>query len=81
MVELHRLDGTPFFLNVTHIVTVEITPDTVITLFGGEKLRVKEDAQTVCDRTNAWFQRFGHPAVVTLPPLQRGNSPDDDKED
>jgi flagellar protein FlbD len=81
MIPLHRPDGTLFYLNVTHIVTVEVTPDTVITLFGGEKLRVKEDAQTVCDRTNAWFQRFERPAVVTLPPDPRGNCPNDDKED
>jgi len=81
MIELHRLDGTTLFVNVTHIVTVEVTPDTVITLFGGDKLRVKEDARTVCDTTNAWFQRFGCPPVVTLPPPPRGNMPDDDKED
>lgn len=80
MIALHRPDGTPFFLQVAHIVVIETTPDTVITLYSGNKIRVREDGRTVCDTINAWFQRFGSPAVVTLPPPLGGHAPDEDKD-
>lgn len=81
MIELNRLDSTVFFLNVTHVVTVETTPDTVITLLGGQKIRVRQKSQDVCAAIDAWFQRVGTRAVVPLPPQTGGNMPDDDKED
>ena len=64
MIALHRPDGTPFWLNVAHIVVVEPTPDTIITLFGGEKIRVRESAQEVAEGAFAWFERTGRPPVV-----------------
>lgn len=80
MIALHRPDGTEFFLNVAHIVSIETTPDTIVTLFSGEKLRIKEHARDVADTITVLFQRVATPTVVTLPPL-RGTLPDDDKDD
>ena len=47
MIELTRLNGTPFLVNVELIETVEETPDTVITLTSGKKIIVKERRQEV----------------------------------
>jgi len=47
MIELTRLNGSPFLVNVNLIETVEETPDTVITLTSGKKIIVKERRQEV----------------------------------
>lgn len=50
MIEVTRLNGTIFFINPDMIITLEATPDTVITLTNGEKLIVKESPQSIIDR-------------------------------
>jgi flagellar protein FlbD len=50
MIEVTRLNGTLYFLNPDMILTLEATPDTVITLTNGEKLMVKESPATLIDR-------------------------------
>lgn len=47
MIELHRLNNTPFFLNYRHIEVVEAFPDTVITLTNDKKYIVKEKPEEV----------------------------------
>jgi uncharacterized protein YlzI (FlbEa/FlbD family) len=48
MIELHRLNGTAFFLNGELIKLVERAPDTLITLVvEGEKLRVRETPEQI----------------------------------
>lgn len=47
MIELTKLNGTPFLVNVNLIETVEETPDTVLTLTSGKKIIVKERRQEV----------------------------------
>jgi len=42
MIDLTRLNGTHFTLNCDLIKYVEATPDTTLTLIGGEKLIVRE---------------------------------------
>jgi flagellar protein FlbD len=42
MIRLTRLSGRPFVLNADQIKTVEQTPDTLVTLLGGEQLVVQE---------------------------------------
>jgi flagellar protein FlbD len=81
MIQIHRPDGSAFFINVTHIVTAETTPDTVVTLFNGDKLRVRESASELSDLVVAWFQRIGHPTMV--PYVNRADRPnnDDDKDE
>jgi flagellar protein FlbD len=50
MIEVTRLNGTIYFLNPDMILTLEATPDTVITLTSGEKLIVKETPEILIDR-------------------------------
>jgi flagellar protein FlbD len=50
MIEVTRLNNSIFFINPDMIVTLEATPDTVITLTNGEKLIVKESPAAIIDR-------------------------------
>jgi flagellar protein FlbD len=56
MIELHRLThpDEPFLLNPDLIVTVEATPDTVITLQNGSRLLVDETPAEVSGRIRHW---------------------------
>lgn len=59
MIELTRLNQTPVVVNCTHIVTVEATPDTVVTLTTGEKLLVRDSVRDVVDRTARYLRQLG----------------------
>ncbi|MBX5469463.1 MAG: flagellar FlbD family protein [Thermoleophilaceae bacterium] len=59
MIALHRL-GHPeeeFHLNPDIIVTVEATPDTVVTLATGAKMLVHETPEQVASAVCAWRAR------------------------
>ena len=58
MIEVTRLNGSIYFLNPDMILTMEPTPDTVITLTNGEKLMVKESPQTLIERFVALKRRI-----------------------
>ena len=47
MIVLTRLDETPIALNVSHVLCVEATPDTVIRLVHGDHVRVRESLEEV----------------------------------
>ncbi|MCH7959457.1 MAG: flagellar FlbD family protein [Candidatus Hydrogenedentes bacterium] len=47
MINLTRLNGTPFVLNAEVIREIEATPDTIITLTTGEKIVVGESVDAV----------------------------------
>jgi flagellar protein FlbD len=53
MIRLYRYDGLEFLLNVDLISQVEATPDTVITLLSGEKIRVKNNIIDVTTKIKA----------------------------
>lgn len=50
MIQLTRLNGTPFVVNAEKIRYVEATPDTVVCCDHGEKMMVKETLQEVMRR-------------------------------
>jgi flagellar protein FlbD len=56
MIVLHRLghDAEPFHLNPDMILTVEATPDTVVTLASGSKIVVLEPPARVVDEIRCW---------------------------
>jgi len=56
MIVLHRLghDAEPFHLNPDMILTVEATPDTVVTLASGAKIVVLEPPDRVVDEVKHW---------------------------
>ncbi len=62
MIQLTRINQTPIVLNSDLIEHVEVTPDTVVTLTGGQKFLVLESPQEVIARVIA-FRR----SIVTGP--------------
>ncbi len=67
MILLTRFNGTQFYLNITHIESVEATPDTVITLTNGKKFIVKDEAREVAARITAFYQSVPIAAAIPLP--------------
>lgn len=57
MIPVTRLNNTRFYINPELIVTIEETPDTVITLDNSEKLLVKETAAELSDLFVSYQQR------------------------
>ena len=51
MIRLTRLNGKEFVVNADLIRTVEATPDTTLTLIGGERMIVREPVEIVVHRT------------------------------
>lgn len=70
MIEVSRLNGSIYFLNPDMILTLEATPDTVITLTSGEKLMVRESPQELIDRFVAFKRRI----VSELPEIKTYNA-------
>ena len=69
MIYLTRLDGTELVVNCDLIVTVEKTPDTLITLINGERLLVRESVPEVVERAVGYRHRvYRGPAVITPAP-------------
>lgn len=66
MIEVSRLNGSIYFLNPDMILTLESTPDTVITLTSGEKLMVRESPALIIDRFVAFKRRI----VCELPEVK-----------
>jgi flagellar protein FlbD len=54
MIQLTRINQTPIVLNSDLIEHVEVTPDTVVTLTGGQKFLVLESPQEVIARVIAF---------------------------
>lgn len=57
MIRLTRLNGRPFVLNAEQIRTVEETPDTMVTLLGGEQLVVREAMEEVVRKAVEYARR------------------------
>jgi flagellar protein FlbD len=57
MIYLTRFDGTEVVVNSDLIVTVEKTPDTVVTLTTGDRIMVKEPINEVVERAAAFRHR------------------------
>jgi flagellar protein FlbD len=58
MIFLTRMDKQMFYINPDHIVSIEETPDTVITLFNGHHFIVKETARGIIDKIIAFRSRI-----------------------
>lgn len=66
MIRLTRLNAKEFILNCDLIKFIEATPDTVITLADGDKLMVRENVDTVIERTMEYRKR-----ILQDPPPRR----------
>ena len=67
MIVLHRLghDAEPFHLNPDMILTVEATPDTVVTLASGSKIVVLEAPELVVEAIRRWRAEILSDALST----------------
>lgn len=76
MVPLNRLNGEVILVNAAHIVSIEMSPNTLLTLLNGQRLLVQQQPQVVSDLIRDWFQSVGN---VNLLPLQgpHESGPDD----
>jgi flagellar protein FlbD len=62
------LGGDPLVVNADLIVTIEQTPDTVITLVNGDKLIVRESPQQLVTQSIEYRRRGG---MFDLPDVRR----------
>ncbi|MHB8059002.1 MAG: flagellar FlbD family protein [Desulfuromonadaceae bacterium] len=69
MIAVTRLDKQLMYLNPDHIICIEETPDTVITLFNGNKYIVIDRASTIISRLVAFRSRISRRA--TFPGARR----------
>lgn len=69
MIAVTRLDKQLMYLNPDHIICIEETPDTVITLFNGNRYIVVDRASTIISRIVAFRARISHRA--SLPAAKR----------
>jgi len=67
MIEVTRLNGSIFFLNPDMILSMEATPDTIITLTNGEKLVVRDSPETIIDRFVAFKRRIVSELPIITP--------------
>jgi flagellar protein FlbD len=58
MIFLTRMNKQPFFINPDHIVSIEETPDTVITLFNDHHFIVRERAQVIINKIIVFRSRI-----------------------
>lgn len=61
MISVTRLDGREVVVNTDRIVFVEATPDTLLTLAGGERLMVREGVEEVVRRVVEFRRRVALP--------------------
>lgn len=58
MIQLTRLNGTPFIVNAELIKFIEQTPDTLVTLRDGEKLMVQEGPEEIVRLALAYHRQL-----------------------
>jgi flagellar protein FlbD len=73
VIVLHRLghDAEPFHLNPDMILTVEATPDTVVTLASGAKIVVGEPPDRVVEEIRGWRAEILSDALAGRRPTLR----------
>lgn len=59
-----KLNGAPVSVNALFIESVEMVPDTVITLTTGKKMIVRETMEEVAERVMVFYRQVGLAAVT-----------------
>ncbi len=67
MISLTRLNGRTTAINPDLIIWIDVTPDTTVSLLGGEKIIVRESLEEVIDRVVAFRRLVGG---IVRPPSQ-----------
>lgn len=68
MIRLTRINETTFYVNGELIAYIDVTPDTVLTLTTGEKVRVRESAEEVVERVVEYRRRIAAAAESAAAP-------------
>jgi flagellar protein FlbD len=63
VIHVTRLNGRPVIVNADMLMTVESTPDTILTFANGDKLVVKESVERVVDGVIAYRRKVGRLVV------------------
>jgi flagellar protein FlbD len=85
MIYVTRLDGREVVINVDLIITIEKTPDTVLTLTTGDRIMVRESVDEVVQRAIAYRHRIlqgpgARDGLADLAAaLEQSKSPNDDE--
>ena len=66
MIHVTRLNYSPLVLNCDLIESVEMTPDTVITLTTGQKIMVLESSTEIIDLVAAYWRKVLTPGRTVL---------------
>jgi len=64
---LTRSNGTKFYVNPELIQTVEMTPDTVVTLVNNKKFIVRETAEEIAARFIEYRRKILEPSILPKP--------------
>lgn len=75
MVVVTRLDKQQMYLNPDHIICIEETPDTVITLFNGNRYIVVDRACTIISRIVSFRARISRRASIPAARRYLGRGP------
>ncbi|MGI2328530.1 flagellar FlbD family protein [Planococcus sp. YIM B11945] len=70
MIQLTKLNRTPFSINAIYIERLEATPDTVVTLVSGKKIHVLESVEEVTDKVTAFYQKVNLLTSLKEPNLE-----------
>lgn len=74
MIALTRMDKQVMYLNPDHIISVEETPDTVITLFNGNRYLVTDTAASIISKVIAFRAKISRRAACSLPKKYLGRA-------
>lgn len=66
MIRLTRINGEQVVVNADLIEFVEMTPDTLVTLFTGKKIPVRESADEVIERVVSYRRSLGAASTADL---------------
>jgi flagellar protein FlbD len=58
MIKVTRLDGVEYFVNPHQIESIEINPDTTLVMLSGKHLIVREEADEVLTKIEAYHRRI-----------------------
>jgi flagellar protein FlbD len=83
MIYVTRLDGREVVVNIDLVVTIEKTPDTVLTLTTGDRIMVRESVEDIVQRALAYRHRLlqgpgGRDAFIDLANSLRDASKQED---
>jgi flagellar protein FlbD len=63
MIKLTRLNGTEYYINPHQIECIEILPDTALMMLSGKNHIVREEADEVLGKIEAYYRRIYPPVI------------------